>query len=47
MTIEPGARLGPYELTALIGAGGPLPLALVSVGELQRGLAEAQARTRW
>jgi hypothetical protein len=47
MTIAPGACLGPCELTARIDAGGPLPLALVSVGEPQRGLAEAQARTRW
>jgi hypothetical protein len=23
MTLEPGARLGPYEILAAIGAGGP------------------------
>jgi hypothetical protein len=40
-----GRRIGPYELGALLGAGGPA-FARPSIGrELWRGLAEATQRT--
>jgi hypothetical protein len=45
MTLAAGTRLGPYEVDALIGAGGPSPLR-TNAPELRRGLAEAQRRIR-
>lgn len=46
MTLSPGIRLGPYEITARIGAGGQPPLRSKET-ELRRGLAEAKpGRTR-
>jgi hypothetical protein len=44
-----GARIGPYEILAAIGAGGPPPLASARIqmlGELRRGRAEARRRIR-
>jgi len=46
MTLSSGTRLGPYEITAPIGAGGPASARAVTC-ELRRGLAEAKLwRTR-
>jgi hypothetical protein len=45
MSLTP-TRLGPYEIVARIGAGGPASVRLCNAGrELRRGLAEAQPRT--
>jgi len=44
MTITPGTRLGPYEVLAPLGAGGPPSLAAAFGRQLRRGLAVAQAR---
>ena len=45
MSLAVGTRLGPYEITAPIGAGGP-PSLHMTPAELRRGLAEAQRRIR-
>ncbi len=45
MALAPGVRLGPYEVTAQIGVGGPASVRLTS-RELRRGLAVAKGRTR-
>jgi len=45
MALSPGARLGPCEIVAAIGAGGPPPLR-TNLPELRRGRAEAQWRIR-
>ena len=45
MSLTPGARLGPYEVLAPLGAGGPPPLASALMRELRRGFAEAKERT--
>jgi hypothetical protein len=45
MSLAAGTRLGPYEILAAIGAGGPPPLR-TNAPELGRGLAEAQRRIR-
>ena len=37
MALSPGTRLGPYEIAAQIGVGGPASVRLTS-GELWRGL---------
>jgi len=46
MTLAPGARLGPYEIVAVLGAGGPASARGAAMGELRRGHAEANERTR-
>ena len=47
MTLSPGTRLGPYEILAAIGAGGPASVRRpVATCELRRGLAEAQQVTQ-
>ena len=45
MALDVGSQIAHYEVTALIGEGGP---ATVRTGhrELRRGLAEANLRTR-
>ena len=41
-----GTRMGPYEILAKIGEGGPAAARCDASGELWRGLAEAEsART--
>ena len=46
MALTAGDRLGPYEVTAQIGKGGPASArGTRSVGELRRGLAEARLLT--
>ena len=45
MALAPGVRLGPYEIAAQIGVGGPASVRLPS-HELRRGLAEAQMKAR-
>ena len=42
MSLTPGTRLGPYEVTAQIGAGGPAFARGEIARELRRGLAVAQ-----
>ncbi len=42
--MQPGDRLGPYEIVEPLGAGGPASARLVSVSEPRRGLAEAKPR---
>lgn len=44
--LTPGTRLGPYEILAAIGAGGPAYVRGRVVRELWRGLAEAKQRIR-
>jgi hypothetical protein len=45
VNVEPGARFGPYEIVAAIGAGGPASArARGAVRALWRGLAEAQSK---
>ncbi len=44
MALAAGTRLGPYEVTGLLGAGGPASARLASVRERRRGLAEAKPR---
>jgi WD40-like Beta Propeller Repeat len=44
--VTPGTRVGPYEIVAPIGAGGPPPFAENFVGELRRDRAEANMRTQ-
>jgi hypothetical protein len=46
MSLAPGSRLAAYEIVAAIGAGGPASARVVVLGELRRGLAEADVRTR-
>ena len=46
MSLLSGTRLGPYEILAPLGAGGPPPLALALMRELRRGLAVAQRERR-
>jgi hypothetical protein len=43
MTLSPGTRLGPYEVTPPLGAGGPLPLrkAVEYGAQIATGLAAA------
>ena len=53
MSLTSGARLGPYEVLALIGAlrlrsgqaGGPAFARTGTMRELRRGLAEAKTRS--
>lgn len=40
--MKAGERLGTYDVIALLGTGGPPPLARAVTGELRRGLAGAQ-----
>jgi hypothetical protein len=40
-----GRTLGPYEIAALIGEGGPPTLSAVYDRQLRRGLAVAMERT--
>jgi hypothetical protein len=48
MTLAAGARLGPYEIVDVLGAGGPAFVrANLELRELRRGRAEAQLRIRW
>ncbi len=44
MTLATGTLLGPYEIVAPIGAGGPPSLAAAFGRQLRRGHAVAQAR---
>ncbi len=45
--MEASARLGPYEIIAPLGAGGPASVRdFIRMRELWRGLAEAKQRTR-
>ena len=47
MSLAPGTRLGPYEIVALLGSGGPAYVrGWLVTRELRRGLAGAQRRTR-
>jgi hypothetical protein len=46
MALAPGARLGPYEILAPLGAGGPAFARVEVTRELRRGLAEADLRIR-
>jgi hypothetical protein len=49
MPVVVGTRIGPYEILAAIGAGGPLSLASARIqmlGKLRRGHAEARRRIR-
>jgi hypothetical protein len=43
VVVEPGSRIGPYELICPLGAGGPASARGDSLRELRRGLAEAKA----
>ena len=45
MALIPGTRLGPYEIAAQIGEGGPASVRLTS-RELRRGLVVAKGSTR-
>jgi hypothetical protein len=46
MALSPGTRIGAYEITGLIGAGGPASARESIRRELRRGLAVAkEART--
>jgi hypothetical protein len=40
MSLAPGSRLGPYEVTAQIGVGGPASARVTDVRELRRKLGE-------
>jgi hypothetical protein len=42
--LSAGTRLGPYEVIAKLGEGGPPSLAAAFGRQLRRGLAVAQAR---
>jgi hypothetical protein len=42
MSFEAGTKLGPYEIIAPIGAGGPATIRGAFQRELRRGLAVAQ-----
>ena len=42
MSLQPGARLRPYQIAALIGVGGPASARAVNARELRRGLAEVR-----
>ena len=44
MALALGTRLGPYEVIALLGAGGPASAERDLRSQLWRGLAGAQAR---
>ena len=46
--IAAGTRLGPYEIIAPLGAGGPASVCSAQANrrELRRGLAAAKVRTR-
>jgi hypothetical protein len=46
MNVAPGSRLGPHELTQLLGAGGPASARDDEYRELRRGLALPKER-RW
>ena len=46
MTLSPGTRLGPYEVQAAIGVGGPGFARGRVMNALRRGLAEADLRVR-
>jgi hypothetical protein len=46
MSIAAGSRIGPYEVVAVLGAGGPPSLAERAC-ELRRGLAEAHRSDSW
>jgi hypothetical protein len=47
MALNPGSRLGSYEIIAPIGAGGPASARGVNLTrELWRGLAEAKLESR-
>jgi hypothetical protein len=46
MVLPAGSRLGPYEIEAAIGAGGPAFARVEVTRELRRGLAEADLRIR-
>jgi hypothetical protein len=47
MALSSGARLGPYEILAAIGAGGPASVRFTNIQrELRRGDAVAQLRSR-
>jgi hypothetical protein len=46
MSLHPGTRLGPYEIAAQIGEGGPALARNGFTGELRRGLAVALTRMR-
>jgi hypothetical protein len=35
MTLSAGTRLGPYEIVAAVGAGGPPPLVLITVASFE------------
>jgi hypothetical protein len=47
MSLGAGARLGPYEILAAIGAGGPAFAHGRITNELRRGHAAAQRSTPW
>jgi len=44
MSLVSGTRLGPYEVIALLGVGGPASAERDLRSQLWRGLAVAQAR---
>jgi hypothetical protein len=46
MAIGLGSRIGPYEVTALLGEGGPASVRPSGTGELRRGPAKAKDRPR-
>lgn len=46
MPVAVGTRVGPYEITAKLGEGGPAVARGASLCELWRGLAVAQQRIR-
>jgi hypothetical protein len=47
MSLADGMKLGPYEISAPLGAGGPASAHGPIMNALRRGLAEAQRRWRW
>jgi hypothetical protein len=46
MALSIGSRLGPYEVLAKLGEGGPAFARAEVTRELRRGLAEADLRIR-